>query len=77
MFKTIIMGLQNVSTRRRLRSYLIQYCILQIMTKGPQRGSDLPTKVTLRASGTIGAGTKECQADFQFICLLAAISESA
>ena len=34
---------------------------------GPQRESDLPTKVTLRASLTTGTRTKERSADIQSI----------
>ena len=36
-------------------------------TKWPQKGSDSPTKVTLRSHGTTGPRTQECHSDFHFI----------
>ena len=61
------MGLKNVRTRKGLRKHLIQFYILQMRTKWPQKGSDLPTKVTLRSHGTTGPRTQECHSDFHFI----------
>ena len=75
------MGLKNVRTRKGLRKHLIQFYILQMRTKWPQKGSDLPTKVTLRSHGTTGPRTQECHSDFHFINFFfwrgAALSEPA
>ena len=74
------MELQNVRTRKGPREHLIQFCILQMRTKWPQKGSDLPAKVTLRSRGTTGPRTQECHSDFYFIYFFlggAALSEPA